>query len=200
MMKDNTNQIYNKYILDKSADFEKVGWGSLESQIKRFDIFSEIGDLNNCSILDIGCGTGAFYKYLNSKYDDIYYTGTDINENMVKIAKETFSEATFLCTDILNNAENKIKNKKFDYVFLSGALNLSINNHELIVNNMMRKMFDLSNIGIALNFLSIYADFFSEGECYLDPGKVISEALLIDRKATLRHDYMPHDFTIYIFK
>ena len=199
-MNDNIIKIYDKYILDNLNDFEKAGWGSFESQKKRFEVLSEIGDLNNSSILDIGCGTGAFYKYLNNIYQDIDYTGIDINENMVKIAMENFSGVTFFCTDILNKVENKIRNRKFDYVFLSGALNLSINSHEVIVNDMMRKMFDLSIKGVALNFLSIHADFFSAGECYSDPEKILSTALMIDRKVTLRHDYMPHDFTVYIFK
>ncbi len=199
-MNENIIKIYDKYILDNLNDFEKVGWGSSESQKKRFEILSEIGDLNNCSILDIGCGTGAFYKYLNDLYRDINYTGIDINENMVRIAKETLPEATFYCTDILNKVENEIRNRKFDYVFLSGVLNLSINNHEVMVNDMMRKMFDLSIKGVALNFLSMHADFFSAGECYLNPEKILSSALTIDRKVTLRHDYMPHDFTVYIFK
>jgi len=152
-MNENIIKIYDKYILDNLNDFEKVGWGSSESQKKRFEILSEIGDLNNCSILDIGCGTGAFYKYLNDLYHDINYTGIDINENMVRIAKETLPEATFYCTDILNKVENEIRNRKFDYVFLSGVLNLSINNHEVMVNDMMRKMFDLSIKGVALNLI-----------------------------------------------
>ena len=199
-MNNNIIKIYDKYILDKLNDFEKVGWGSSESQKKRFEVLSEIGNLNNCSILDIGCGTGAFYKHLDNLYHDINYTGIDINENMVKIAKQTFPETTFFCIDILNKVENEIKNRKFDYIFLSGVLNLSINNHEAMVSDMMKKMFDLSIKGIALNFLSMHADFFSAGECYLNPEKILSAALMIDRKVTLRHDYMPHDFTVYIFK
>ena len=85
-------------------------------------------------------------------------------------------------------------------MFLSGALNLSHDNQEQMVRDMMAKMFLIANKGVALNFLSILSDFYKDREYYSSPEKILQSALKISRKVVLRHDYMPHDFTIYIYK
>ena len=41
-----------------SESAKSLAWFSEEDQLKRFEILAEIGDLNNCSVLDIGCGNG----------------------------------------------------------------------------------------------------------------------------------------------
>ena len=35
-----------------------MGWREAESQLKRFEVLAGVGDLNGCSVLDIGCGGG----------------------------------------------------------------------------------------------------------------------------------------------
>jgi hypothetical protein len=61
-------------------------------------------------------------------------------------------------------------------------------------------MFELCRKGIAFNIMSTRADFMEEGEYYADPAKMLDFCLGISRKAALRHDYMPHDFTVYLYK
>jgi SAM-dependent methyltransferase len=196
---DPTIKIYDKFLAEGNADHQKVGWGSAESQRKRFEVLSGLGNLDGCSILDVGCGIGGLYEYLSSIYTELNYTGVDINQGMLKMAANRHPELSFICTDLLAES-NLLKNSRFDYVFLSGALNLSHDNQEQIIRDMMAKMFLIANKGIALNFLSVFSDFYKAGEYYSNPEKILQSALKISRKVVLRHDYMPHDFSIYIYK
>jgi ubiquinone/menaquinone biosynthesis C-methylase UbiE len=191
--------IYNKMLIDGNNDSERVGWGSVDSQKNRFRILMEIGNLENKSILDIGCGLGTMLDYIHKRKSILSYTGVDINSNMVKEAKQKHPNAEFKSIDIIKDA-HELGDKKFDYVFLSGALNLNADNHRNSIKIMMNEMFALANKGVALNFLSVFADRLSPGEYYCNPIDILELALTITKKVTLRHDYMPHDFTVYLYR
>jgi len=189
---------YNQ-MLERDEDFERVGWGSVESQNKRFKILTEIGDIDNCSVLDVGCGLGALYEYFCSNKFNIAYTGVDINDRMIQVAQNRNPDVEFIKTNLVSDSNN-FKNRKFDYSFVSGAFNLSEEKHSNHLEQIFKTIFGMSNKGVAVNFLSIYADYFSPGEIYHNPIVSLELALSISRKVVLRQDYMSHDFTIYIYK
>ena len=191
--------IYNAMLQKSENDFEKVGWGSKKSQITRFHVLMEVGNLEKRSILDVGCGLGAMLDYIDKNISIQSYTGIDINSNMIKEAKKRHPNAEFKTLDITKNLE-ELSNKRFDYVFLSGALNLSADNHEENIKKVIKKMFGLANKAIALNFLSIFSDRFTQAEYYCSPLEILEFSFTLTKKVTLRHDYMPHDFTIYLYK
>ncbi len=59
----------------------------------------KVGD----SILDIGCGAGAYLQNINGDYD---LTGIDIHEDMVMAAKKNIPKATIIKDDFLNHDFN----------------------------------------------------------------------------------------------
>ena len=191
--------VYNKMLSEGKEGYERVGWGSLESQHKRFKILTEIADLRENSLLDVGCGLGALYEVLVSKYPDISYTGADINQNMINSALERHPAITFFHADLVTQPE-KFSKTGYDYVFMSGALNLSDGKHEETIKKMMRAMFLLARKGVAVNFLSVFADHFTPGEYYCNPMKILELAFSLTHKVVMRHDYMSHDFTVYLYK
>jgi ubiquinone/menaquinone biosynthesis C-methylase UbiE len=190
---------YNKMLADGVNDAERVGWGSADSQEKRFSVLTEIGDLDNDTILDVGCGLGAYFDYIHNAYPNLSYTGVDINLNMIQEAQQKHSDIEFIHTDITSDS-HALNDRKFDYVFLSGALNLSTDKHHDTIENIMKQMFALANKGVAANFLSLFSDYLTPGEYYCNPENILQTAFSITKKITLRHDYMPHDFTIYLYK
>jgi cyclopropane fatty-acyl-phospholipid synthase-like methyltransferase len=193
------SEIYNKMLNDGANDAERVGWGSKESQEKRFNVLMEIGDLDKKSILDVGCGLGACFDFLIKRYPNLVYTGLDMNFNMIKNAQKKYPGIEFLNIDISSNIK-ALNNRKFDYVFLSGALNLSEDGHEKNIKKIITVIYDLANKGVAINFLSIFSDYYSPGEYYANPEFILKMAFSITSKVVLRHDYMNHDFTIYLYK
>jgi len=193
------SNIYNKMLSDGKEDYERVGWGSINSQHKRFQVLTEIGDLNNSTVLDVGCGLGNLFDYVSNLFPNVAYTGTDINQNMIEGAIKRLPNVEFVCADIVS-IPNRLENRMFDYVFLSGVLNLSADKHELTISEMMKIIFSFANKGVGINFLSIFSDYFSPGEYYCNPEKILKLAFSITPKVVLRHDYMPHDFTVYLYK
>jgi len=193
------SKTYDDMLVSGSNDAERVGWGSIESQQERFRILTEIGDLNNSSVLDVGCGLGSFQDYIDDACLNCVYTGVDINPNMIQEARKRHPSADFIQADITSDV-HILKDRKFDYVFLSGALNLSADSHKDAIARIVKEMFVLSNKGVAVNFLSIFSDYLTPGEYYCNPEVILQLAFSITKRVVLRHDYMSHDFTIYLYK
>ena len=55
------------------------------------------------NLLDAGCGTGKYLKYLNSKYN---CEGFDLSSDMIEIAKSNFPEIKFTVDDMTNFSFN----------------------------------------------------------------------------------------------
>jgi SAM-dependent methyltransferase len=85
-------------------------------------IKNKLKDLLFETICDIGCGSGSLCFYL-SKIMNIEYTGIDINERVLKIAKKYNKNSTFLKDNILNPAYiNYLKQK--DLIISNQVLNI----------------------------------------------------------------------------
>ena len=105
---------------------EIVGWGSKNSQEMRFKILEEILKKHNCkTVLDIGCGRGDLISYLKKKKISIKYTGLDINNKFIDIAKKLNPKNNFIFADFL-----KKDLPNFDVIFISGLFNLKMQHHK----------------------------------------------------------------------
>lgn len=190
-------KFYEEKVIRYKDDVRSLAWGSRKSQHKRFEILSEIGRLEGSLILDVGCGLGDFYNWLLKKYNNISYTGIDITPSMIEIAKKKYPKTTFKVQNILELNSDK---SKYDYIFASGIFNRRIKNHEKFVRDNIIKMFELCCKGAAFNIMSTKADFMEKKEYYAEAGKMLDFCLSLTRNVILRHDYMPHDFTVYMYK
>lgn len=172
-------------------------WGSRESQIKRFEILADIAILRNSSILDVGCGAGDFYGWLIQKYGKCEYVGMDIAPSMIKRARDQHPGIQFQVKNVL---EVDCNIPQFDYVFASGIFNWKVPRHEAYIRKTVKKMFVLAKKGTAFNVMSTFANFKNRDEYYADPGKLLNFCLGLSRRVIMRHDYMTHDMTVYIYK
>ena len=75
-----------------------------------------------CSILDIGCAQGGFYKILKSFLKSFSYTGIDNSEKMIIKAKKKFPKANF---HFVKNNDFSFLKKKYDIVIIYGVLHLT---------------------------------------------------------------------------
>ena len=207
---------YFETLLEKHGDhYLSLDWKSKESQLIRFtvllDIIDHAGKKNDISILDVGCGIGHFYEYLDSsgiidKFN-IKYTGIDISKKMIDFARKKHPKADFRRIDLIGDKFDK----KFDYVVSSGAFNIrmsDLSSHKASVRQMISRMFRLSNHGTAVNFLSrssLYLlqkdkDDGSERYVYYSEEEVIDFVRAVCDRYVLRKDYHPGDFTVYMLK
>ncbi len=104
----------------------------------------------NCRILDIGCGTGDFRKFLPENID---YIGIDNNPEYIEYAKsKKYKNSNFICTE--SNQIDFLKNKKFDIILSIGVI------HHLN-NNLFKELVDksyslLSDNGYLLTYDPVY--------------------------------------------
>lgn len=55
---------------------------------------------NGDKIIDLGCGAGQFYEFLKDK--KINYSGIDISEKLIEIARKKYKDANFKVADAMN--------------------------------------------------------------------------------------------------
>ncbi len=97
-------EIYNQRFIKIGPSPEASMWFSKKRQFTRFDIiFNEIKLLNKNnkrSIIDIGCGYGAFFEFLSERgADDIWsYYGYDVSNEVIKFCKEKYSKGAVFYT------------------------------------------------------------------------------------------------------
>ena len=188
---------YDRLLDVYSKDHEVAGWGSAESQEARFKILMEIGSLSGRTVLDVGCGPGSLLGYLEDQGIVCSYVGVDINPRMIERARRQFPRGVFDSLDLL--ARNQ-KLPRVDYVLSSGVLNLRQRNQPRFVHLFVRRMYEMARVGVGFNMLSTKADFLNPSEYYAEPGQLLEFCLTLTRRVVLRHDYMPHDFTIYLYR
>ncbi len=207
---------YFEGLLEKHGDhYLSLDWKSKESQLARFavllDIISFTDKKQGLSILDVGCGIGHFFEFLDSngliKQLNIKYAGIDISKKMVDFARNKFPGVDFQVIDLVNDKFDK----KFDFVMSSGAFNIrmaDLSAHKSSVNMMVARMFKLSNFGAAVNFLSRSSIYLipegrsaeEEKYVYFSEDEVTQWARAVSDRYILRRDYHPGDFTVYMLK
>lgn len=176
-------------------DPKSVGWGSKKGkQSLRFEILCQIGQLSNSSILDVGCGFGDLYGYLRYRRIKVRYHGVDINQNLLNIGKKFYPGISLDLRDF----EKKKFHKKFDWILASGITSHGSTYSHL--TGVMKEMFRICKKGFAMNFVSDKVDYKTEGLFYSSPEKILSITKSITNRFVLRHDYMPFEFTLYIYK
>lgn len=104
-MKINNHLFYKKSILKYGLTARGVHWDSSFTQYLRFEVlFQFIENLNNSSIVDVGCGFAEFVNFLNYKnIKPKEYLGIDCEEQMIKICKSRFKTNNFLVKDVLKD-------------------------------------------------------------------------------------------------
>lgn len=179
-------------VIGKSSA-EKVGWASTYNQQIRFKILSQIGDLNNKTVLDFGCGLGDFYPYIKSIYPLVKYSGIDFLAEYIEANKIKYPEVEFQHGDSQSITQN------YDYIITSGVFSYKIDNANLKYKEVISTLYQHSNIAFGGNFLvrgkhidnSIYNTW--------DPKELSEWASRIANRVKFIDNYLPHDFTLFLF-
>lgn len=199
MKREDKEEIINLYenrLKEYGETVQTVGWRDKKQQELRFQILSQIGQLDGTNILDIGCGFGDFYDFLTERDIKVNYSGFDISPGMIKVARKHHPELKFEVNDILSEEIGG----SFDYVFASGILNKNLSDNIDYAKKIIKKMYSLSNIGVGINMTTDYVDYKEESLYYYSPEKMFKFCRGIGKYVTLRHDYPLYEFTLYLFK
>jgi SAM-dependent methyltransferase len=175
---------------------------SQHSQQKRFEVAARLFKYDNVfSIIDLGAGLCDFYPHLaNLGFQFTDYTAVDINTRFLEKAAELYPEINFIEGSVHEVMET---GKDFDYLVASGIYNLGYDLPSNIdfVLDQLRTLFPKINKGIAVNFLSSWAVKKTPISIYYDPVMMLNLFKKnFGSKIILYHNYLPHDFTLIVFK
>lgn len=154
------------------------------------------------SLLDVGCGYGAFYAFLQERdITNIIYTGVDLVADMVKYANGHFDNATFLAGDILEMGLNA---SSYDYVIANGIftqkLTASNTDMDLFLDRMIETLFAICRKGIAFNIMTTFVDFENPDNYYRHPGDMVDLSSRFTRSFRVNHSYPLYEYTMCLYK
>lgn len=150
---------------------------------------------NPLSICDICCGTGDFTELLVSKFPGAIVTGTDANENMIKIAKEKNIKANFLNSYVSNLPFN---DESFDLVSVSFATR-----NIFFANDFDKSLTEIKRVLKKDGFFVSVETTMPENFLFKSLIKIYLEMVLLAIKIFLPHSYKSYSFlksSIYSFK
>ena len=197
------NDYYTKSIKKYGATSSGVDWKTKESQELRFSILLEIiKNRDVFSIGDLGCGYGALYHYILTKYRSFKYVGLDISTEMIEHANKSINSS--------NTCEYYVGNNftvELDYIIASGIFNTKSGNDEKswegYILKTLEHMHQYSKLGFAFNCLSKYSDKHKMRDdlYYSDPLFLFDYCKTnFSKNIALLHDYGLYEFTILVRK
>jgi SAM-dependent methyltransferase len=187
-------EFYGEAFARHGVDPKSLHWINSYNQRRRFEVLAAAGDLRGASILDVGCGLGDFLEFLKERGIDADYTGIDIVPQFIEAARSRFPDGKFLLENILEMVG------EFDYVLASGAMSFRVEDNENYYFEVIKRMFDLSRRAAAFNMLDRRAHEETDIYAVYDPREIALFCETIARRIDVAIDYMPDDFTVYMYK
>lgn len=193
--KDNVLNRYDERISRYGPTIKSLAIGPKERQDIRYNILFEIGIRSGDHVVDVGCGLANFYSYLENALPNISYTGIDINPNYIKKCQSLFPESSFYPGEF-----QEYPNLICDYVVSSSSFNIKLkqSNYEYI-DEFICDAFKKAKKGIAVDFLSIYAESKFPDIFYYDPAVILQIAKKYTKRVCIRHDYPLFEFALYMY-
>lgn len=189
---------YEGRLKEFGAKQRALGWLKGRQRF-RFHYLQQIEDFSEKdSVLDVGCAYGDLMPHLKEAGWDGKYSGVDIVPGLISEAQKRYPGIDAKVVDIIEDNYSQ----KADWVFCSGCLTSKTEEIDSYVHleQMLTKMFEICNKGVSVNFCSPIVDFESEVNFHPDMSKLIAIISKLTNRFTLRHDYMPFEFTVYLYK
>jgi len=185
---------YNDCALSIKDDAKAMGWSSRFNQRLRFDVFNYLVDFTGLSVLDVGCGDGAFFHYLMDQGMDGYYKGVDISKHMVQRAHARYPGINVRQVDFFDVQDS------CDVVVCSGGLSMCSGDSMHYLSVAIDHLFSISSSHLVFNLLSDHAPSTSDKFNRYHPASVLDLCFKKTPYVTLHHGYLPNDFTLHMVK
>jgi SAM-dependent methyltransferase len=179
-------------------DPRTLGWAA-GKQAERFAVLTSFTPMDTIdSVLDVGCGFGDLCGFLRQKGFRGRYVGIDFIPELIEIGRGRFADADLRVSDLSTFSSLD----GFGLVVASGIFNARLHHQDNLahVKESLAMMFSLSTRVVAVDFLTSYVDFRREDLYYTAPEEVFSYAKTMTRRVSLRHDYMPFEFALGLFR
>jgi cyclopropane fatty-acyl-phospholipid synthase-like methyltransferase len=162
----------------------------------RYKVLSEVADLNDKSVLEVGCGLGGLAEFLLKKFPSVQYEGIDISTRMVEEARKCHPHLSFRQQNVLDLDAAA----QFDVVLAQGIFYLLGDQAEAKMQTLIKKMFSLSKEAMAFCAISSWSPTKAGNEFYVDPVRLLDWSRGLTTRTVLRHDYLPNDAALYLYR
>ncbi|MBI4348556.1 MAG: class I SAM-dependent methyltransferase [Elusimicrobia bacterium] len=170
------------------------------SQRARFRALCELGDFDRKRVLDAGCGLGDLLPFLLERGVRPFYCGLDLCPEMIAHCRKRFrTRPDLACHFEVGSVLDHQPPGPYDYVVASGLFGCFTPGATLEIESALAQMFSWCGSGLAVNFLSRRCARQEPGRLYVDPSEILQAALRITPRVRMRHDYLPNDFTLYLY-
>lgn len=198
--RDQLLSFYNFHLKKFGDRPEALRW-TPQGQLRRYHTLAEVvpaDQLRNATVLDYGCGTGDFYRFLQRRGIDVRYAGVDMNENFIELARKKYPECRFQVLE-LTDGEDPLEGF-YDYIFICGVFNYLVPGVREDLLSCLVTLFKHCNRGLVLNALSSHAPVKDPELNYTSPEEMVRFSLEhLSPYLALRHDRVQHDFTLYVY-
>ena len=172
-------------------------YGSARSLLAKFKALAEICSLKGKRVLDVGCGFADYADYLAKIHGNVAYHGVDLTPRMIAEARRLRPHLSLRQMNVMEEDPGR-----FDVVTANGIFYLfgpgSTSRRRM--ENLIARLYELADEAAAFSSLSTWAARQEAHEFYADPLETVRFCRTLTPWVTLRHDYLPHDFTIYLYK
>jgi SAM-dependent methyltransferase len=162
----------------------------------RYNVLAGVCDLSGLSVLEVGCGFGDLGMHMLARYPFIRYKGVDLSQRMIDEARRYHPELDFSCCDLMSMPDCS----QYDVVLAQGIFYLLRQDADARTQAMIAKMFVLARKAVAFSAISSWTTRKTPEEHYLDPATLLETCRSLTSKIVLRHDHLPNDVAVYLYK
>lgn len=187
-------ELYEAQYEAAESNPESLFWDSTESMERRFKIALEMYDFADASVLDVGCGFGDFFTFLeDSGSTPREYHGIDIT-SAINIARERYADVPD-CSFERRNIMRDPFDRAFDVAVGFGTVFNALTgvSNERYLRRFMRACFESADAAL-LNAISSHRQGnwpYEKGVYYYSPERAFGYAQELTRNVRLRHDFEP---------
>jgi len=178
---------------------QSLGWTKGKQAIRFHALLADLS-CDGKSLLDVGCGFGDLNSAIRERGHSYTYHGIDMVPEFINYGRSRYGSpsTTFAVSDL----DSDVCDRTFDYVVGIGIFGyrLADEDNYRYIERTLASMFARCTDATAVDFLSSHVTFRRESNFYADPARILSIALGMTRRVLLRHDYLPFEFGLVLFK
>lgn len=184
---------YDRRLAECGPSPAALGW-TRNRHILRYHVLLEPWRLEDERLLDFGCGFGDMYAYCRERIPRVRYEGIDLNPSLIEAGRTRYPEARLRAANPLRDGLDGA----WDVIVASGVFNLKLGDNWAFIRQAFDWFARHATRGFAVNFLSNRVEYELADTFHADPVKILELAYTYSNRVTLRNDYMPFEFTVYV--
>jgi SAM-dependent methyltransferase len=189
--------LYLDRIAQHGVTLESMKSGGEAKQRMRHRVHGElVGPHDN--VLDVGSGIGQFRDHLEKAGFKGAYHGIDLIPDYVEHCRARFPDSTFELRDVF---ASDIQGE-YDVIVASQVFNVRYkqSDNQQVLQRFLTMAFAKCRKAVTVDLITSYVDFSVPDLYNFAPEEIFHFAKTLTPFVRLRHDYLPFEFSVQLFK